>query len=1281
MERTIDKVFDVTNGETYYASDFFRKPEHELIHWRRALEEAILLGKPRLICPYCQQMLKICGRKDKRGIVSYFSHLYDSDDCEIKTTTQLSKEEIQAIKYGLVSESERHHQLKHLIADALSGAKSMQIGVSSVEIEKRINSMIPYLKWRRPDVQAELNGKKIVFELQLSTTFLSVIVDRDIFYRLNGYYIIWVFNFDDNKEYVNLHNMMCKDIYYANKRNIFIFNKRAQELSAERGELILCCQWLNANGEFTQEEYLSLEQLSFDSKTYKPYYVDADKLYYDTHPESKSNLEQLETSRREILQSIMEHHKLEMEYLKAKCLRINNVKTEIIDKLEKADIYEVDKNKGFIYQSQKLSEPIYSDIEWNDDYKMFHIQKARRCGLANRAGDIFIPCVCSRIVKLPNNLYLIVEKKIWRIWGSKSILKKELVSDQYTFEKLNYNYSLITFEYKERSGCYNTRKEFLIFPDSQTREIKNINKIDMTLEIDGKKYALHPDGYIFHNLIDDISITLSSDGFFGLKKAEKQMLPSKYSELNYISNECIFVLQEGNIGTLTLDNQTIVPLKFKHITPIDFGFYKTHIYKNHEYYNWNTSVHGLFDKKGNEIFSPAFDDIIPISSELFIIKEGKNYGLIDKHNVEKLPLKYSYLSPGNEGELIASCTDNPKEMYIIDYDGNIIFGKDLECETIVFQNGIYAFCKYNREYLKKSCIDVPWSILKNGEINSIPILATDIKYIFNDFLIIDQIHSTYCVNYENIPLTPSLYGIKTLSSTDFVAECELYRGEKCFINRSGILNNVEGEPTIKYEIINKEQTITEILFIGSYLSQNNHSKTKGVYLMTSGQGPKVIVPFKYDEIEFSNNYILCKYKVNYNTYYQVLYDINGQEIIPLFWHVKSIDFRTDNIIKLTVIKERNGYNQYYNVWLKSDFSLFVPWYNDISEIDIFFNGIAEAKRNNKKGKIDINGNFIKDIVEHLPNNLVKTLCFEEFGLDTEDGNEVIPCKYRTLELMPNGMFIGDNKDIISSNGVLINSTKGELTYLNQHLFILKDKSSYDCDNNLYLCDTLGNTIGRNYSAIYERSEYIYVEYKLNERNKWSDHQTILVGLYNQSGNLILNTEYNNIYIPYPNIVVFDSYIKNLNNGKIYSATKIQKLARIKNETYYSLQNLNKEYILVDAEFVQIGIYRNIIYNEENQMIKGIDISGKIFNALTNELLQDVQSIEVDKIYEAVVTGIKPYGVFVKIYGIHNGMIHITALNRHGLNCRDFKICQLIQVKVINIRPDKKLDVDIVSILN
>lgn len=139
------------------------------------------MGNARFICPECKQPVKINGHKLQRGRVCYFAHFKDSDDCPYKTGTNRTKEEIERLKYSLVQESERHKRLKAVIASALEGEKSKSMGVGKVECEKRINSEIPYLKWRRPDIYAEYNGRKYVFELQLSTTFVSVIVDRDIF--------------------------------------------------------------------------------------------------------------------------------------------------------------------------------------------------------------------------------------------------------------------------------------------------------------------------------------------------------------------------------------------------------------------------------------------------------------------------------------------------------------------------------------------------------------------------------------------------------------------------------------------------------------------------------------------------------------------------------------------------------------------------------------------------------------------------------------------------------------------------------------------------------------------------------------------------------------------------------------------------------------------------------------------------------------------------------------------------------------------------------------------
>ena len=54
-------------------------------------------------------------------------------------------------------------------------------------------------EWRKPDVKALYGDKFIAFEIQLSTTFLSVIVERREFYLKNNALIFWIFNEFDPK--------------------------------------------------------------------------------------------------------------------------------------------------------------------------------------------------------------------------------------------------------------------------------------------------------------------------------------------------------------------------------------------------------------------------------------------------------------------------------------------------------------------------------------------------------------------------------------------------------------------------------------------------------------------------------------------------------------------------------------------------------------------------------------------------------------------------------------------------------------------------------------------------------------------------------------------------------------------------------------------------------------------------------------------------------------------------------------------------------------------------
>lgn len=308
-KRTIDTVVDVETGNEIYANSFFSQPESTIFKMRTELQKAIYLRHPKYICKYCGQMVKISGKKTERGVATFFSHLRDSDECDYKTTTGRTKREIERAKYSKCNEGERHKKLKDLLATFLLRTS----GVTNVRTENTMPGNHPILNWRRPDVAVSYRGQEIIFELQLSSTFVSVITERDLFYRLNKKFVIWVFNFDDQSEHVNLKNMVVKDVYFNHKLNIFIFDKAAQDESERRGELILKCNWIRPDGSWEYPNinnsnelggsFVSLSELTY-SNDYKPYYHDAEKDYYLQNPSFEQRIISIEEENKKIIEDL-----------------------------------------------------------------------------------------------------------------------------------------------------------------------------------------------------------------------------------------------------------------------------------------------------------------------------------------------------------------------------------------------------------------------------------------------------------------------------------------------------------------------------------------------------------------------------------------------------------------------------------------------------------------------------------------------------------------------------------------------------------------------------------------------------------------------------------------------------------------------------------------------------------------------------------------------------------------------------------------------------------------
>ncbi len=291
---TIVEVFDNNTGEIKSTKEILEYPEGgEVFEERRRVEEAIAEKSPLYSCVYCHQPVMIRGKQGGYKTL-HFAHMKDSDDCPIKTGQNYSKEEILRLKYGGRKESRLHKEGKARLVDGLE----MTDGVSDIKVEKNLKSLKALDKWKRPDVRCAYHDKKLVFEYQLSTTFLSVILERDQFYKENKRYLIWVFR--DFKVEIENRRFTDSDVFYGHNRNAFVLDDQALEKTYEEGELHFTCFYEKP----TLNEYdggievnmhsalVSLSDLIYDQ--------DFGVYYFDFNSEK----ERLEVRQKEILQEI-----------------------------------------------------------------------------------------------------------------------------------------------------------------------------------------------------------------------------------------------------------------------------------------------------------------------------------------------------------------------------------------------------------------------------------------------------------------------------------------------------------------------------------------------------------------------------------------------------------------------------------------------------------------------------------------------------------------------------------------------------------------------------------------------------------------------------------------------------------------------------------------------------------------------------------------------------------------------------------------------------------------
>jgi len=272
-KHSLTEIMDNDSGQPIDISKFIRREDRLVIQDRNTMRHRYKSDpkNPWLVCSLCGAAVQLVSFTDRSF---YFRHMPEEEDkgCPINTKGRYSADEINAMKYNGAKESKDHKRLKKLLYNSILADPRFE---NPPKVE-RVWKGMDRKTWRKPDVQATWLNYRLAFEIQLSTTFLSIIVDRRDFYRSENGYLIWLFKeFNPSKT-----RRAEEDVFFNNNSNVFIVNERTEEESRENKKLTLECWYAlpeireNQINDVWRHESVIIDDLKFDQQKQRIYFVD-----------------------------------------------------------------------------------------------------------------------------------------------------------------------------------------------------------------------------------------------------------------------------------------------------------------------------------------------------------------------------------------------------------------------------------------------------------------------------------------------------------------------------------------------------------------------------------------------------------------------------------------------------------------------------------------------------------------------------------------------------------------------------------------------------------------------------------------------------------------------------------------------------------------------------------------------------------------------------------------------------------------------------------------------
>jgi hypothetical protein len=176
---SIRVLYDSLTGRAVDARLVLFGDNNEISRLRDRVHRERKAKSSRYRCGLCRDAVYVSNSSG----TPHFAHYADSGpDCPGRAELTSGLDHISAIRFGGKQEGETHKRLLR----TLWFLCQRSCGFSEVGIPNATFFGLEGTGHRFPDLTASYEGRRVVFELQVSKTYLPVISDREAFYRQNG---------------------------------------------------------------------------------------------------------------------------------------------------------------------------------------------------------------------------------------------------------------------------------------------------------------------------------------------------------------------------------------------------------------------------------------------------------------------------------------------------------------------------------------------------------------------------------------------------------------------------------------------------------------------------------------------------------------------------------------------------------------------------------------------------------------------------------------------------------------------------------------------------------------------------------------------------------------------------------------------------------------------------------------------------------------------------------------------------------------------------------------